>query len=78
MTLALKHATLERNVAHLIFPDEVQTLPAAESAQASGPEGRIAPRTIAPPAESLAAAVKLLRKSQRPTIIVGHGARDTG
>ena len=36
MTLACKNAILRRDVAHLIFPDEVQTLPAGD-AQASGP-----------------------------------------
>ena len=29
MSLAVKHARLERDVSHLIFPDEVQTIPAA-------------------------------------------------
>ncbi len=74
MTLALKHATLRRDVAHLIFPDEVQTLP-ADGAQPSGPEGRIAPNEIAPPAASLERAVELLRGARRPAIVVGHGAR---
>ncbi len=74
MTLALKHATLERNVSHLIFPDEVQVLPAGD-AQPSGPAGRVAAREIAPPEESLEAAATLLQKARRPAIIVGHGAR---
>ena len=75
MTLAIKHALLERDVSHLIFPDEIQTLPAAEGAQASSPEGRLTPLTIAPPPESLDRAVNQLRQSKRPVIIVGHGAR---
>jgi len=75
MTLAAKHAILDRGVSHLIFPDEVQTLPAAENAPASSPEGRITPRTIAPPAESLDRAVEMLGGAQRPVLIVGHGAR---
>ena len=75
MNLACKSAILNRGVSHLIFPDEVQTVPAAENARAGGPEGRIAPRAIAPPEESVAAAVDRLRKSKRPVIIVGHGAR---
>ena len=74
MTLALKHATLERNVAHLIFPDEVQVLPAGD-AQPSGPAGRVAAREIAPPEESLEGAATLLEKARRPAIVVGHGAR---
>ncbi|MEL7028134.1 MAG: thiamine pyrophosphate-binding protein, partial [Pseudomonadota bacterium] len=61
MTLALKHATVERDVAHLIFPDEVQTLPAAENARASGPDGRLGDPAIAPSEASLAAAVACLR-----------------
>jgi thiamine pyrophosphate-dependent acetolactate synthase large subunit-like protein/nitrite reductase/ring-hydroxylating ferredoxin subunit len=73
-TLALKHAILKRDVAHLIFPDEVQTLP-ANDAQPSGPEGRIPDLRIAPPEESLRQALDLIRKSKRPVIIIGHGAR---
>jgi len=75
MTLALKHAKLERNVAQLIFPDEVQVLPAADDARASGPRGRITAREIAPPEASVEQAVELLRPARRPAIIVGHGAR---
>ena len=43
MNLACKNALLRRDVAHLIFPDEVQTLPAPEGAEAGGPEGRVSP-----------------------------------
>ena len=75
MTQALKHALIQRDVAHLIFPDEVQTLPAAENAKASRPEGRISPLQIAPPPEALDQAVKHLQQAKRPVIIVGHGAR---
>jgi thiamine pyrophosphate-dependent acetolactate synthase large subunit-like protein/nitrite reductase/ring-hydroxylating ferredoxin subunit len=75
MTLALKHATLQRDVAHLIFPDEVQTRPAAERARASGPKGRIPLLDVAPSQEALDDALKLLRAAKRPVIIVGHGAR---
>jgi thiamine pyrophosphate-dependent acetolactate synthase large subunit-like protein/nitrite reductase/ring-hydroxylating ferredoxin subunit len=75
MTLALKHAILQRDVVHLIFPDEVQVLPAPDGAKAGKPDGRITPLEVAPPAESLDGAVKLLRDAKRPAIIVGHGAR---
>jgi len=74
MSLACKTAILNRGVSHLIFPDEVQTLP-ADGKKAGGPSGRITPRTIAPPQESLDEAVELLASSKRPVIIVGHGAR---
>jgi len=75
MSLALKHAILERDVAHLIFPNEVQSLRAPEGAEPSGPEGRIAPLDIAPSRESVDHALELLRAAKRPAIIVGHGAR---
>ena len=64
MTLACKNALLAPGPAHLIFPDEVQTLPAGDE-KPGGPEGRIAPAAIAPPAESLDAA--LARDAGRPS-----------
>ncbi len=42
MALACKHALLRRDVAHLVFPDDVQTLPAPD-APVAWPEGRVAP-----------------------------------
>ncbi len=77
MTLACKSAVVERDVSHLIFPDDVQTLPAAENAKASGPDGRVAAHHIAPPIEALDEAISLLKKAQRPIIIAGYGARDS-
>jgi len=76
MTLACKNALVERDVAHLIFPDDVQTLPAADSATASGPDGRMAASNIAPAEDVLNDAISLITKSKRPIIIVGYGARD--
>jgi thiamine pyrophosphate-dependent acetolactate synthase large subunit-like protein/nitrite reductase/ring-hydroxylating ferredoxin subunit len=75
VNLAAKSAILNRGVSHLIFPDEVQTLPAPEGSAATGPEGRLTPPEIAPPAKSIDRAVALIRGSKRPVIIVGHGAR---
>ncbi len=75
MTLALKHATVERGVAHLIFPDEVQTLPAPDGV-ASGPEGRLGDIAIAPAPESIEKALTLIGSADRPAIIVGYGAHD--
>ena len=74
MTLAIKHAILNRDVSHLTFPDQAQVLP-ANDAEPETPEGRIAPMQIAPPEESLEAALSLLKSAKRPVIIVGHGAR---
>ncbi|MGH1365968.1 MAG: thiamine pyrophosphate-dependent enzyme [Calditrichia bacterium] len=75
MNLAIKNAVLKRDVSHLIFPDEVQTLPAREKAKAGSPVGRISSPEITPPASSMKKAIALLKKSKRPVIIVGHGAR---
>ncbi len=74
MNLACKHAIVERNVAHLIFPDEVQTLAAADESQPGGPEGRLGDRAMLPATASLAAALQRLKEAQRPVIIVGYGA----
>ena len=75
VTLACKSAILNRGVSHLIFPDEVQTMPADEDAKPGGPEGRLTPREIAPPLKALDEAIALIRRSRKPAIIVGHGAR---
>jgi len=72
--LAAKNAILRRDVTHLIFPDEVQTLPAGAE-QASGPAGRLTLQQISPPQKALSAAVELLAHAKRPVMIVGHGAR---
>lgn len=76
MSLAAKHALLAPGVAHLIFPDEVQTLPAPDDADAGSPEGRMGEREIAPPQSALAGALDLLRPARRPVIVAGQGARD--
>jgi pyruvate oxidase len=74
VNLACKTALLERDVAHLVFPDEVQNLPAGDR-PAGGPAGRVADLRIAPPSDALAAAVSLIASSVRPMFIVGYGAR---
>ena len=74
VNLACKTALLERDVTHLVFPDEVQNIP-ADGRKAGGPAGRVASREIAPPADSLAAAVERIGSSRRPMFIVGNGAR---
>ncbi len=73
MTLALKHALVGRDVAHLVLPDEVQEIPAEGAA--SAPQGRVADDRITPPARALDAASELIGGARRPVIIVGHGAR---
>lgn len=74
MNLAIKHALLQRDVAHLTFPDEVQVHPTPDK-KAGTPRNRMAKQQISPPQESLDEAIALLQKAKRPVIIVGHGAR---
>ena len=74
MSLAIKHALIKRDVSHLTFPDEVQVLPATKE-EVQTPEGRITSLEIAPPEESISQAMDLLKRSKRPVIIVGYGAR---
>jgi len=75
MALALKHAIVDRGVAHLVFPDDVQNL----SGLADPPErprtGRVAFDGIAPPEEELSWAIELLEGAERPLIVAGNGAR---
>ena len=75
MALALKHAIVNRDVAHLIFPDDTQDLPGLEDPPPRPREGRISTVTITPPSEELDQAVNMLEKAERPVIIVGNGAR---
>ncbi|QBG49114.1 thiamine pyrophosphate-binding protein [Verrucomicrobia bacterium S94] len=74
MNLALKNAQLQRNVGHLIFPNEVQTRSAPEQ-RAGTPEGRLPDLEISPPASALSLALEHLNQARHPVIIVGHGAR---
>ena len=75
MTLACKNAIVQREVAHLIFPDDVQTIPAGDAAPASTPTGRLGSQDIQPSAQSIDEALSYLSKATRPIIIVGYGAR---
>lgn len=77
MALALKNTIVNRDVANLIFPDEVQVLKATPGAAASSPDGRISSAKITPDASSVSQALALLNNAKRPLIIVGYGARDS-
>jgi thiamine pyrophosphate-dependent acetolactate synthase large subunit-like protein/nitrite reductase/ring-hydroxylating ferredoxin subunit len=76
MALALKHAIVNRDVAHLIFPDEIQELAGRPDPPPRPRAGRVAPDQITPPRDQLNQAVALLKDAERPAIIVGHGARE--
>jgi len=73
MSLACKYALVERGVAHLVLPDEVQVLPS--DAAAGGPRGRIGDHRVSAPRDALTEAASLLQTAKRPLIIVGYGAR---
>ena len=75
MNLACKTALLERGVAHLVLPDEVQALPAPPDARTGGPSGRLPDFGFAPAAGSLERAIALLAGAKRPVVVVGNGAR---
>ena len=77
MSLALKNAIVQRDVSTLIFPDEVQVLPAVAGSEAATPDGRVSSDQITPDASSLDQAVNLLKQAKRPLIIVGYGARES-
>ncbi len=71
---AVKTALVERDVAHLVFPDNVQTLPAGDDAKPGSPAGRMASHSFAPNQECLSAALAEINAAKRPMIIVGYGA----
>jgi len=72
MSLACKNAIVNQDVAHLIFPDDVQTLPSEKPAGA--PEGRMGGTRVVPSQDDIAASLELLNSAKRPMIVVGHGA----
>ncbi len=72
MSLACKTALLERDVAHLIFPDDIQTQPS--DAAPGKPDGRLGGHVVIPSADDLDRAATLINGSKRPIVIIGHGA----
>lgn len=73
--LAMKHAIVERDVATLIFPDDVQKIDAVDGAPDKPMRGRLASPAIAPPADELERAVEVLARAAKPAIVIGNGAR---
>ncbi len=75
-SLAMKTALVERDVAHLVFPDDVQTLPKPD-AKLGAPDGRMSSVRMAPDDASINAAIADIKAARRPIIVVGYGARTT-
>jgi pyruvate oxidase len=71
----MKHAIVQRDVAHLVLPDDSQELPGVADPPPRPRAGRLAATSIAPPADELARAIELLRAAERPAIVIGNGAR---
>ena len=71
-SLACKAAWVERDVAHLIVPDDVQTLPS--TAKAGGPQGRVGGAVVVPAEADLVQAAAMINGARRPLIVIGHGA----
>jgi thiamine pyrophosphate-dependent acetolactate synthase large subunit-like protein/nitrite reductase/ring-hydroxylating ferredoxin subunit len=75
MALACRSALLHHDVSHLIFPDDVQTLPAPDDA-IHAPEGRVADERIRPAEGALDHALGRLHAAKRPVVVAGVGARE--
>ncbi len=73
--LAVKHATLTPGVSHLVFPDEVQTIPARGRRGGHARRAGSATRASTRPRPRSREARERLAGASRPVIIVGHGAR---
>ncbi|MEL6640731.1 MAG: thiamine pyrophosphate-binding protein [Pseudomonadota bacterium] len=71
-SLACKTALVERDVSHLIFPDDVQTIPSDQPA--AEPTGRLSGPIVKPSDEDVDAATQMINAAKRPMIIIGHGA----
>lgn len=74
-SLAMKNALVNRNVSHLILPDDVQILDAGSEGPGS-PDGRLSDIRITPSEDSVNLAMYRIWKTKCPAIIVGYGARN--
>ena len=66
MSLACKTALVERDVAHLVFPDDVQTI--ASDAPAGGPAGRVGGHAVVPAKEDIDACDRHDRRGPTPAL----------
>ena len=65
-TLAMKTAIVERDVAHLVFPDEVQHAPAHRRARVGSPDGRTGSDEVAAPEAEVERAAQQTRRGRTP------------
>ena len=76
VTLAIKHALIERGVSHISIPNDVQKLP--YKTKILPVEGRIPNRAISPSSYLVKKAASLIDQANRPVIISGFGALKNG
>ena len=76
MALAMKHAIVNRDVAHLIFPDEIAFQPGKQPRPNTPRHGRISTTEITPPQAEFQQAMDLIQNARLVTIIMGKGARE--
>jgi len=76
VTLAIKHALIERGVSHISIPNDVQKLP--YTTKLIPLEGRIPNKAISPARYLIKKAAALIGQSRRPVIISGFGALKIG
>ena len=76
ITLAIKHAIIDRGVSHISIPNDVQKLPYKSGIIPI--EGMMPGRAISPPLKDLKKAASIIDRSKRPVIISGFGALKSG
>ena len=75
MALAIKHAIVNRDIAHLIFPDEVAFAQGLTPRPETPKQGRISTTEITPPSAQVEEAIALIKESRITAIVVGKGAK---
>lgn len=76
ITLAMKHAIIEKGVAHIAVPNDVQKL--QYDAKIIPFEGSFPNRAISQPMFLILKASQIINESKRPVIVVGFGAMGQG
>ncbi|MDD4984875.1 MAG: thiamine pyrophosphate-binding protein [Dehalococcoidales bacterium] len=76
VTLAIKHALLERGVSHISIPNDIQKIP--YDTDVLPMQGRIANRSILPSEHLIKEAAATIDATKRPVIIAGFGAVGQG
>ncbi|MDD5510144.1 MAG: thiamine pyrophosphate-binding protein [Dehalococcoidales bacterium] len=76
VTLAIKHALLERGVSHISIPNDIQKIP--YDTDVLPMQGRITNRSILPSEHLIKEAAVKIDSAKRPVIIAGFGAVGQG